>query len=178
MATAVEDDTMNDQMRNLKKWIDLRSERHRGRTEARVEGWKRSSLLSGGNSARRQGGKKTSHCMKTGGFADWERSKVDGVRMSWGGEKKVREATDSQAVSWDAVLSRGILFPVAVIILQSLNLLLTLEKLLFEKIVSTQIFSSHVCGISNIFYFPHTFLMENKCKCWLKEPCSYWHPLI
>lgn len=38
MATAVEDDTMNDQMRNLKKWIDLRSERHRGRTEARVEG--------------------------------------------------------------------------------------------------------------------------------------------
>lgn len=48
------------------------------------------------------------------------------------GEKKVREATDSLTVSWDAVWRRGILFPVAVIILQPHNLPLTLEKLFLD----------------------------------------------
>jgi len=45
------------------------------------------------------------------------------------GKKKAREATESLKALWDAVLSRGILFPVAVIISHPHNLLLTLEKL-------------------------------------------------
>lgn len=139
MVAAVKDDMMNDQMRNLKKWIYLRFELRRCGAEAWVKCWKR--IHSSLEETPHAEGKKTSHCMKTGGFADWERNKVDGVRMSWG-KKKVREATDSEAVSWNAVLRRGILFPVAVIISPSLNLLLNLEKLFLEN------------------HFPHKDLLE------------------
>lgn len=109
---------------------------------------------------------KTSHCMKTGGFADWERSKVDGVRMSWG-KKKVREATDSQAVSWDAVLRRGILFPVAVIISPPLNLLLNLEYCSWKPLSPQR--SPRMCaGKFNAFCFSYVLnILRNKYKWWL-----------
>lgn len=71
------------------------------------------------------------------------------------GKKKVREATDSLTVLWDAVLRRGILFPVAVIILHPQSLHLTLEKLVLDRVkktlFSTQIPPYNLCMKRTIF---------------------------
>lgn len=108
MVAAVKDDMMNDQMRNLKKWIYLRFQRCRGGAEAWVECWKRSrSSLEETPHAegrRKKTKQKTSHCMKTRGFADWEGNKVDGVRMSWGERKWDKQQTHRRChemLSWE-----------------------------------------------------------------------------